>query len=89
MVVIKNIPKLSIYGSMCVCVSAGGCCSGSATALYVRERVPYSFFNFDLDFLNGVQNSIALHAQIYLITNSFGDQQAVECRRHLLYADFD
>jgi hypothetical protein len=34
-------------------------------------------FYFDLDFKNGAQNSIPLHAQIYLITSSFGGQQAV------------
>jgi hypothetical protein len=39
---------------------------------------------FDLDILNGVQNSIALHAQMYLplITNSFGQTQGGS------YADF-
>jgi hypothetical protein len=36
----------------------------------------FTFFYFDLDFLNGVQNSIALHAKIYLITNNFGGRQA-------------
>jgi hypothetical protein len=30
---------------------------------------------FYLDFLNGVQHLIALHAQNYLITNSFGGRQ--------------
>jgi hypothetical protein len=34
--------------------------------------------NFYLDFLNGVQNSIALHAQIYLTTNCFRVLQAVD-----------
>jgi hypothetical protein len=29
-------------------------------------------FRFDIGLLNGVLNSIAFHAQLYLITNSFG-----------------
>jgi hypothetical protein len=29
----------------------------------------FDFFNFDFEFLKEGQNSIALHAQIYLITN--------------------
>jgi hypothetical protein len=37
----------------------------------------YIFFYFDIDFLHGVQNSIAVHAKIYLMTNSFGDRKAV------------
>jgi hypothetical protein len=36
----------------------------------------FLFFYFDLDFLKGVQNSRALHAQIYLITNGLGGRQA-------------
>ncbi len=35
-----------------------------------------NFYYFDLGLLNRVQNSIALYAQIYLITNSFRDRQA-------------
>jgi hypothetical protein len=34
------------------------------------------YFFFHLDFLNGVQNSTALHVEIYLITNIFGGRQA-------------
>ncbi len=35
-------------------------------------RHKFFIFNFDLEYSKGVQNSIVLHAQIYLITNSFG-----------------
>ncbi len=41
-------------------------------------EIGYIYFFFELDFLNGVQNSITLHAQIYQIyqiTNSFGGRQ--------------
>jgi hypothetical protein len=34
------------------------------------------FFIFYFNFLNGVQKSVALHAQIYLITNNFESRQA-------------
>jgi hypothetical protein len=37
----------------------------------------FVYFFFYLDFLHGVQNSIAVHAKIYLIINSFGDRLAV------------
>jgi hypothetical protein len=46
--------------------------------------IGFRFFHFDLYFLYGVQNSIALHTQIYPIANSFGGRQAVGNR----YADF-
>jgi hypothetical protein len=42
------------------------------------------FFSFDLFFFKGVQNSIALHAQIYLITTGLGGWQAQGGN----YADF-
>jgi hypothetical protein len=35
------------------------------------------FHSFYFDFFNGVQNSVALYAQIYLITNNFRTRQAV------------
>jgi hypothetical protein len=34
------------------------------------------YYYLDRELLNGAQNSIALHTQIYLNTNSFGGQQA-------------
>jgi hypothetical protein len=34
------------------------------------------FLNFDLEYFKGVQISIVLHAQIYLITNGLGGRQA-------------
>jgi hypothetical protein len=47
-------------------------------------RFRFYIFIFDLEYLKGVQNSIALYAQIYLITNSFRSRQAVGGS----YADF-
>jgi hypothetical protein len=44
----------------------------------------FLFFIFDLEFLKGVKNSIALHAQIYLITSGLGGWQA----QGGSYADF-
>jgi hypothetical protein len=38
------------------------------------SRCSFWIFYFDLEFLKGVQNSIALHAQIYLITIGLGGQ---------------
>jgi hypothetical protein len=43
----------------------------------VRTFLTISFFLFELVFLNGDQNYMALHARIFLITNSFGGPQAV------------
>ncbi len=37
----------------------------------------FLFFNFDLEFLEGVLTSIGLHAQIYLITIGFGGRQVL------------
>jgi hypothetical protein len=39
--------------------------------------IGFLFFKIDLGFLKGVQNSIALHAQIYLITNGLGGPQGM------------
>ncbi len=39
------------------------------------SRYRLLIFNYDLEFVKGVRNSIALHAQIYLITNGLGGQQ--------------
>jgi hypothetical protein len=44
----------------------------------------FIFFYFHLEFLKGVQNSKALHAQIFLITYSLGGQKMVGGS----YADF-
>ena len=44
----------------------------------------FRFLNFNLEFFKGVQNSIALHAQIYLITNVLGGQKMLGGS----YADF-
>jgi hypothetical protein len=56
---------------------------GNIGEALVRTFLGFCFY-FDLDFLNGVQNSIGLHAQVYLITNCFGGRQAVGGS----YADF-
>jgi hypothetical protein len=48
----------------------------SAQALAQLDTfLAHTFLYFDFYFLNGVQNSIALHAQIYLITDSVGGWQ--------------
>ncbi len=45
--------------------------------IFLSKDMPrYSFFIFDLGFLKEVQNSSALHAQIYLITDGLGGRQA-------------
>ncbi len=53
--------------------------SGNIGYALVRTFLGFCFY-FDLDFLNGVQNSTALHAQIYLITNL---KKSEGCRRQL------
>ncbi len=45
-------------------------------SLYVRTfLVSFFYFLFNLDVLNGVKNSTAFHAQIYLIVNNFRGRQ--------------
>jgi hypothetical protein len=47
----------------------------------------FLFFYFDLDILNGVKNSIALHALINLITSSFRGRQAVLAAAMLVFVE--